>query len=155
MKELAVAINGLPRIFQVGGEREVPAIFAVQQELSKMANRQIRIHTGKPSASEMQLFAAFKPLLLGTIGEVKAKVIFISGPHADQLVRLIRIDDQFKNNNLIILKPNGPKRGTIGDAIRDLDSACKSSNKQKIEKALLSFQLYLAELIKTTLVFVL
>jgi len=157
MSELAAFVKDyVPRNFNVGGTKETAAITDLCQKLSQMTGRQIRIHTGKPSANVVELLVAFEPLLLDSMKKVGAETLFIASSNQVQASQLER---GFKNNHklrhLTILASKGRSSKTIGVAITNLEEACDSRNKVMIEKALRTFQLNLAEFIKTTLVFVL
>jgi hypothetical protein len=152
---LAKSIQDLPRIFQIGGKKELEKMRLVQQQLEKMIGRKIRIHPCEDSANADNLHA----LLKGSLREIRASSILIAdAAHQNESARLVRMlkrDPRF--HQLFIHNPNGRSCITIRDAIEMLIEVFQkknpSSNEMKV--ALEDFERRLAELIKTTLVFVL
>jgi hypothetical protein len=153
MSKLAVAVKNIPKIFKIGASKENAAISAVSGTISKMAGRKIRIHACSPSADIVQLQKALEPLLKKSISEIgNVKDIYIAGSNAAQLTRAMKSAGTF--GGLRILESKDSRRGTIGNAITDLENACQTRDKREMERALRVFQTYLARLIQTTLVFV-
>jgi hypothetical protein len=155
MTALVKSIQDLPRIFQVGGKKELEKMKLLQQQLENMLDRKIRIHPCENSVDADNLHA----LLTGSIREIGASFIFIAdAAHQNESARLVRMlehDPRFRQ--MRIHHPNGRSRTTIRVAIESLGEVCQMKNPSanEIRVALGIFQRNLAELIKTTLVFIL
>jgi hypothetical protein len=154
---LAKSIKDLPRIFQVGGKQELEKMKLVQQHLENMLGRKIRIHPCENSADADNMHA----LLEGSLREIHASFILIAdAAHQNESARLVRMlkhDQRFRQRQLFIHHPNGRSCITIGEAIESLAKVFQKKNPSanEMKVALQNFQRKLAELIKTTLVFVL
>ncbi|MXQ55324.1 hypothetical protein [Shimazuella alba] len=152
---LAKSIKDLPRIFQVGGKQELEKMKLVQEHLENMLGRKIRIHPCQDSVDADNLHA----LLEGSIREIRASSILIADAahqkHSARFAKLLESDSRFRW--VRIYHPKGSSRFTIGVAIERLAEVCQQKNPSanEMKVALQNFQRNLAELIKTTLVFVL